>query len=324
MIIMIRFGTIGTSKIVNDFIEASLKSNQLKVTCCYSRDKTKARNLINKFSIYAVATDKFDILIDEADAIYIASPNGLHYEQAKYFLSQQKHVLLEKPLTLDFKQAEELFEIAIKNGVVLMEAYKTIHLPQFKHLLDFTNSYQPFMINLNLNKVTSRIKNLKNRIIDNIFDYELGRGSTYDLLIYPVELSVALFGKVESVKAFGQKLENKSGLTDCVIIKHQSGVISNITCSKVTNGIIENEILSDGLTMTFKDLINLKSISIHKHNDPNINELNYEVLENNLVYEMLVFTKMIETNDYALRDYLMNISLEALKTLNIIEKEQNQ
>ncbi|AKX34050.1 oxioreductase [Spiroplasma litorale] len=319
---MIKFGTIGTSKIVEDFIKATLTSSLVKVSCCYSRDKTKARELINKYSIYATSANKFETLVDEVDAVYIASPNGMHYEQAKYFLLQQKHVLLEKPLTLDYKQAIELSEIANKNKVIFMEAYKTIHLPQFRHLIEFTKSFQPFMVNLNLNKVTSRINNLKNRIIDNIFDYNLGRGSTYDLLVYPVELSVALFGDVEIVKALGQKLDNKSGLNDCVILKHKSGVLVNITCSKVSNGTISNEILSDGITLSFEDVINIKSIKIHKYDNNSVNEIDFQLEENNLVYEIMVFAKMINENDFALRDYLIKISLEALRTLNRVEEDQ--
>ncbi|ASP28165.1 oxioreductase [Spiroplasma corruscae] len=322
---MIKIATIGTSKIVEQFIDAAIKSGSFKVSCCYSRDKAKARDLINKYSIYAVATNKFETIIDESDAVYIASPNGLHYEQAKYFLLQQKHVLLEKPLTLDYKQAVELSEIAIKNKVIFMEAYKTIHLPQFKYLIDFTKTHQPFMMNLNLNRITSRINNLKNGVIDNIFDYNLGRGSTYDMLVYPVELSVSLFGKVQSVKALGQKLENNSGLNDIVILKHECGVLVNITCSKVTNGIIQNEILSDSITLTFTDAINIKDIKIYLSDDnDNPKEIDYETDDNNLVYELAVFSKMINDNDFTLRDNLMNISLEALHTLNRIELDQRR
>lgn len=58
-------------------------------------------------------------MIDYVDAVYIASPNGLHhYDQAKYFLQLQKHVFVEKPICFKTEQALQLKQIANKNQVV--------------------------------------------------------------------------------------------------------------------------------------------------------------------------------------------------------------
>jgi hypothetical protein len=49
---------------------------------------------------------------NEADWIIISTPNDLHYEQTKYWLSQSKNVFCEKPLTLSYDSAVQLYEIA--------------------------------------------------------------------------------------------------------------------------------------------------------------------------------------------------------------------
>ena len=49
---------------------------------------------------------------DEADWIIISTPNDLHYEQTKYWLTQGKNVFCEKPLTISYDSAVELYEIA--------------------------------------------------------------------------------------------------------------------------------------------------------------------------------------------------------------------
>ncbi|AHI52861.1 Gfo/Idh/MocA family protein [Spiroplasma culicicola] len=322
---MIKFGTIGTSTITKEFITSAKTNENLKIVCCYSRDKQKARDLINEFSLYAKAVDNFAVLVDEVDAVYIASPNGLHYEQAKYFLLQQKHVLLEKPLTLDYQQACELFEIAVKNNVILMEAYKTIHTPGFAKLFDSTSYLEPFLANFNLNQYSSRMNDVKQGIFNSVFDQNLGKGSTYDLLIYPVELAIALFGPIKEVKAMGLKLPNGSGLNDVVLIKHENDVIVNITCSKASSGKINNEILSDKATIVFDHCTSIGNIDIYKIEEQSEKYSAFkkeEQSENLFDYEISVFVKMVLNSDYDLRDYLLDISCEAIKVLNLVEKDQ--
>ncbi|AGR41128.1 Gfo/Idh/MocA family protein [Spiroplasma taiwanense] len=322
---MIKFATIGTSIITEEFIKSAIKNPNIKITCCYSRDKVKAKELIKKFQLYAKAVDQFEILVDEIDAIYIASPNGLHYEQAKYFLLQQKHVFLEKPLTLKYEQAIELFEIANKNNVILMEAYKTVHAPQFSNLIEFVKNFQPFMASFNLNKYSSRMQKVKLGIYDSVFDANLGKGSTYDLLVYPVELSIALFGPVKELKAMGQKLPNGSGLNDYVIIKHENDVIVSIVCSKASEGKINNQILSDNATLVFNNVIQLEKVELYNNIDSSKKVLFVKDENQNLFdYELSVFCKMILTNNFDLRDYLLETSCEAVRVLNLIEKNQEE
>ena len=55
----------------------------------------------------------------DADWIIISTPNDLHYEQVRYWLSGGKNVFCEQPLTLTYETSEELFKLADDNGVTL-------------------------------------------------------------------------------------------------------------------------------------------------------------------------------------------------------------
>ena len=77
---------------------------------------------------------------DECDAIYVASPNNLHYYYVKNALEKGKHVLCEAPLALSTKQAEELLLFAERNNLVLMQAHKTAYCPAFRHLVSLLKS----------------------------------------------------------------------------------------------------------------------------------------------------------------------------------------
>ena len=55
----------------------------------------------------------------EADWILISTPNDLHYDQVSYWLGKGKNVFCEKPLTLSYKSAKELYDFANTMGVKL-------------------------------------------------------------------------------------------------------------------------------------------------------------------------------------------------------------
>ena len=65
----------------------------------------------------------------EVEAIYIATPNTLHYENCKLCLEQGKHVLCEKPFTISPEQAQQLYRLAEEKHLFLMEAFWTWLLP---------------------------------------------------------------------------------------------------------------------------------------------------------------------------------------------------
>ena len=72
----------------------------------------------------------------EVEAIYIATPNTLHYENCKLCLEQGKHVLCEKPFTINPEQARELYGLAEEKHLFLMEAFWIWLLPLYDRLRD--------------------------------------------------------------------------------------------------------------------------------------------------------------------------------------------
>ena len=72
--------------------------------------------------------------------MYIASPNETHYEYARRAIEAGKHVLSEKPLSFTKNESEELYSLAKKNKVVLMEAVKAAYCPGFQQLVNVAKS----------------------------------------------------------------------------------------------------------------------------------------------------------------------------------------
>lgn len=90
-----------------------------QITSIYSRNIDKARKEGMKYN--AAPYDNLDLMLESGDfeAVYIASPNFLHYSQAKSALLSGKHVLLEKQMTLDSGEAKELVNLAEEKGLKL-------------------------------------------------------------------------------------------------------------------------------------------------------------------------------------------------------------
>ena len=70
-------------------------------------------------------SNDYDSFLKKVDAVYIASPNETHFQYAKDALEAGKHVLCEKPLCFKKKEAEELYNYAKENDLVLMEAIRS-------------------------------------------------------------------------------------------------------------------------------------------------------------------------------------------------------
>ncbi|GJM74689.1 hypothetical protein HMSSN036_69050 [Paenibacillus macerans] len=108
---MIRFGTIGTNWITERFIQAALETEQFVLTAVYSRTEEKGKEFAAKFGDPKVFTE-VKVLAESADvdAVYIASPNSLHAEQAILLMDHGKHVLCEKPMASNAAEVRRMIE----------------------------------------------------------------------------------------------------------------------------------------------------------------------------------------------------------------------
>lgn len=130
----VKVGVIGCGRVANRFpLEAGVV-NGIDITACYDINPDAMNDYARTFEgVKACAT--VDMLLNEVDAVYIATPHLSHYEYIKMAINASKHVLVETPMVLNGEQAKECFELAEQKGVILMEANKTAHCPAFNHLM---------------------------------------------------------------------------------------------------------------------------------------------------------------------------------------------
>lgn len=141
----VRIGISGAGRIARRFPKEAQVVSAVKVCSIYDTDNGKAEQFALKVSQECPAfgmkqASSFEELVEQVDAVYIATPHLVHYRQAKYALQHGKHVLCETPMVLNETQARELYEIADSKHVVLMEANKTAYCPAFNHLVTMIKS----------------------------------------------------------------------------------------------------------------------------------------------------------------------------------------
>jgi predicted dehydrogenase len=111
------------------------KSKIVEVFAIASRIKEKARQTAERFNI-PVYYGSYDALLKDKNIefVYIPLPNHLHLEYIKKAANAGKHILCEKPLTLDSQQAEECIAYTRKKKVFLMEAFMYKFHPQWQRV----------------------------------------------------------------------------------------------------------------------------------------------------------------------------------------------
>ncbi len=120
----VRFGVIGTGGIAADFCEALRASSRVEVVSVAGSSAEKASTFARRFGLRRAAASLSELLGDgEVDVVYVATPHPLHEAQSLACIEAGKHVLCEKPLTVDAASTERVIEAASKRGVFLLEGY---------------------------------------------------------------------------------------------------------------------------------------------------------------------------------------------------------
>lgn len=202
---MINVGIIGSGSIVPVFLEATkLAKGYRYIAISSPHSEEKLARMAKEYGMKYYSLDSDVLMKDpQIDVIYVATPNSTHYEIARKALLNDKHVIVEKPFTVDVKQAEELIRMAKRKKKIIFDAVTTWHYPNYhkiKELLDKIGEIK--IVDLNYSQYSSRYDDFKKGIIRPVFDYRLAGGVLSDLGIYNIDFAAGLFGEPKSVKYY--------------------------------------------------------------------------------------------------------------------------
>ncbi len=321
---MIRYATIGTNFVVNWFLEAAKKCEGLHYCAAYSRNVEKAREYAAQWGADRY-TDSLTELAEaeDVDAVYIASPNSLHFEQAALMLTHGKHVLCEKTVTSNRRELERLLEIADEKGLVFMEAMRSAFIPAFGLIGDNLNKLGTIRrVSLQYAKYSSRYDKFRAGVVENAFDPRFSNGALMDIGVYCVHMLVKLFGRPERVTADAVFLENGVDGAGTILASYK-GMQAELLYSKITTNRCPCQIQGEEATMVIEgDLTNPSRIVIwYRNGEEEI--LTPEGREDTMLPEVREWLRLMEGrktaavhNQYSLME--MEVMDEARRQMGIV------
>jgi len=139
----IKIGILSTALISNDFVLSlnQLDSSHYKFVAVAATKLEKAQEFASKFNI-SKAYGSYEELAkdDEVQLVYVANRNMYHFAASKLMIENKKHVLIEKPITVDVEKTRELFQLGKEHNVFVMEALWTRFLPAYHKVRDILRS----------------------------------------------------------------------------------------------------------------------------------------------------------------------------------------
>ncbi len=315
---MIRFGMIGTGKIAEKFWQANRYGKDFELTAVYSRTLERAR----QFGFQKGQLQYFDDLeafanSDCIDAVYVASPNCCHYEQVMTLLKAGKHVLCEKPMASNLKEAQEMFAEAEKQKLILLEGMRSIYAPSFQKMIPYMETLGTIRrATLQYCQYSSRYDNYKRGIVENAFKPELSNGALMDIGVYVVSCMIRLFGAPKSIKASGVKLHNGVDGAGTILMEYPD-MIGEAIYSKITDSAMPSQIQGEDASMLIQEIENVKDLRIVRKGV--VQSIHFEQSDNILNYETQEFIKMIKTGMGWEKS--KEITLETMKVLDEARKQ---
>ncbi len=181
----LNWAVLGTGVIANEMALALVKMNK-RLYAVANRTHQKALDFAERYGVQKVYDQIDEVFEDEAvDIIYITSPHNTHYEFMKKALEHGKHILVEKSITLNSRELDEMIALAAEKKLVLAEAMTIWHMPIYKKLWEIVQSGQLGKVQIiTMNFGSFKEYNMSNRF----FNMNLAGGAMLDIGVYALSI----------------------------------------------------------------------------------------------------------------------------------------
>ena len=250
---MIKVGLIGLGTMGSTHLRVLSILKNIKIDFVFDKD---IRNMKHYAKIYNCSyAKKLNKDLNNVDALIIASPTNTHYEYLKKSIGKIKNIFVEKPLSNDLSESQNILRLTKKFKTNLQVGMIERFNPAFKTIKNIIkNEGKPIVCKFN------RSSNLSDRIKDT--------DVVNDLMIHDIDLALNFNGSIRSHHTYG-KIKNKMIKYANSTMIHHNGVLSMFEVSRITHKKIRT------LSILFKNAyaeINLLNKDIYISKDLKINK----------------------------------------------------
>ena len=237
---MIRWGIAGPGIIANKFAAAIKNVEDAELYAVASRSEERGIEFAEKYGVKTVHTGYESMANDPlVDAVYVSTPHPFHLPLARLFLEKGKHVLCEKPMTVNAAEARELARVAKENNVFLMEAMWSRFLPAVKEAVRIAKSGELGEIR----SVSADFCYLLGKDEDNklLIDSMAG-GSLLDVGVYCLHFADLVLGRKPKTVSASARVSGGVDLSADMLLTYPSGATARLSSamdhSKQSSGYI--------------------------------------------------------------------------------------
>jgi predicted dehydrogenase len=242
----IRWAILGTGKIANRFA-SSLNNipDKAELLAVGSRTKEKGDAFAEKYDIPRRYVGYENVVKDpDIDIVYVATPGVNHKKDVMMCLEHGKHVLCEKALTINSKEAQEVINFAREKNLFLMEAMWTRFFPLHVKVRSLLRENVIGQVNAIVINFTAKPPfDLDNRF----FNLNLGASVLLDTGSYGISWAFSLLGKPQEIVGLAHFGESGADYQMACLMKYQTGQLVSILSSQVSYDYKEATIIgTDG------------------------------------------------------------------------------
>lgn len=312
-----RYGVIGTGWIAKSFIDGARMLCDAEFAAVYSRTNESGEKFAQANRIPTVYTDINVFARGDFDAVYVASPNRLHFEQSKLMLENGKHVICEKPITVEPDELSELQALAKEKGLIYIEAIMYMFNPARDLLKEAVSKIGKITsVHFDFSQLSSKYPAYLEGRLPNIFNPALATGCLMDLGIYCVYPALDLFGMPEKITACAHFMESGADGSGNAALLYPDKLV-NLTYSKLGQDRLGSQIFGDKGTVTIESVSKLINMNLIDNSGSKTEIIGDVPKERLMGYEAAAFERFIANpND----EYYKAVCERALQVSRVMKE----
>jgi dihydrodiol dehydrogenase / D-xylose 1-dehydrogenase (NADP) len=275
----LKWGIMGPGLVARTLADALKIHPDCQLQAVASKTISKAESFAKKYGAEHALSYQELAENEEIDIIYVATTHNFHYENAKLALEHGKHVVIEKPFTVNANEAKELVQIAKRNNLFLMEAIWVRFLPSLKLLkarLQDGTIGEPKLFDISVGGFVGA------EYRERLTNPALAGGATLDLGIYPISFVCFMLGEIPSeIKSMTRFSESGVDEISCYQFRFPSGCFATIKVSYNLKMKNDSYIYGSKGQIKFPDSLSGESFTISKHDGTNEISETMEIEEKN-------------------------------------------
>jgi predicted dehydrogenase len=246
----VKWGIISTARINRLFLVGAAEADGVELVAVASRDQARAEQYAREHGFPRAYGSYAALLADpDIEAVYIPLPNSQHVDWSVRALEAGKHVLCEKPLSRHPDEVDRAFDVAERQGRLLMEAFMYRHHPQTRRLIELLRDGavgRIRVIRAAFGFVAADPENIR-------LSATLDGGGLMDVGSYCVSAARLIAGEPERVSAEQVLGGDGVDVTFAAAMRHKDDVLSHFDCGLALDSRDILEVVGDAGSLLLED-----------------------------------------------------------------------